>query len=178
MKLALAILTALAACAMFVAFLASAMWLLFRASLPPCAEESVFYVLAQLLVPVSCFISTVWLGVLARRPNGRRLPVALALPGAALLLVWGLAALDSQAQRRCKAQTLAQAKASCRINPAFYRDGRDRYGYQTVTLIAPGTTDRAYDCLWRWTQHNDAASLEIDPGVYGRDTPTAPPSPR
>lgn len=180
MKLALAILTAFASCTMFFAFLASLIWFFFRLGLPPCAEESTAYLLSQLLVPVTCLISTVWLGVLVRWPNGWHMLIAPTLPAAALLIVWGLSVLDARTQRRCEAQTLTQAKASCRINPAVYRDGRDHYGNATLTLTAPGTTDLAHYCLERWAMHNGAVSLIIDESVYqqARATPANVTSPR
>lgn len=177
---AAAVLAVLASITMFLAFLASLGALIFHAGLPPCAQESELYLWSQFLVPIACLASTVWLGVLARRPNGLRFLFALTLPVAALLVSWELSGVNADAQRRCKAQTLAQAMASCRANPAVYRPGHDTHGNPTLTLVAPGTTDQAYSCLWRWSLHNDSVSLIIDESVYRprAEPPTSPPPPR
>jgi hypothetical protein len=168
---------------MFVASFAALAPIFFRAGPPPCSEESSLYLFSQLLVPIACFVSTVWLGVLVRRPNGLRFLAALALPGVAMLLPWGLGMLDAQAQHRCEVQTLTQAEASCGIDPRVYRAGRDQYGFATLTLVAPGTTDRAHACLSRWAQRDGSITLQIDESVYAQyraraANPTTPPPAR
>jgi hypothetical protein len=121
MKLTVVALSVVASSAMLLAFLASLAALPFPVGPPGCAQDSELYLLSRLLVPIICFLSTVWFGVLARRPDGRRFLFALTLPGAALLLVWGVSMVDAATLKRC---------------------------------------------------------AEIDPGVYGRDTPATPASPR
>jgi hypothetical protein len=165
-KLAITAVATVAALGLLLAGLALLVAFFFRFGLPPCAKESDAYLLTQLLLPLTCLASAIWLGALEWRPDGKRLLLALALPAAVALLVWSLAAYDRQAQRRCAAQTLPQAMASCHADPAVYRLGRDAYGNPILTLFAPGTTDRAHYCLWRWTLHNRAVSLAIDESVY------------
>ena len=73
---------------------------------------------------------------------------------------------DDQRQRQCAARPLAEALKACGANSDDYRREKDQYGYDQLTLIAPGTTDQAWSCLWRWSVHNRTVTLNVDESVY------------
>lgn len=101
-----------------------------------------------------------------RRPSLRLLVGAIAAPALALLIQNAAIDHETSRQQKCKNRSLPQAMASCGANPAHYRRGTGRYGYVVLTLVAPGTTDAAWSCLNRWSDHNGSVSINVDESVY------------
>ena len=101
-----------------------------------------------------------------RRPNLRLLVVAVGAAALALLIQNAAVDYENSREQNCKKRSLPQAMASCRANPAHYRRGKDRYGYDVLTLVAPGSTDAAWQCLNEWSGYNGAVSIKVDESVY------------
>jgi len=158
-------LTAIASLALFFGALFAFYVLFLGYGLPPCAEPGQLHEFARILVPASLAVGAIWTGLLVSRANVRSLLGALALPAFALAFYAIMAAGDAQAQQQCKAETLEQAAARCRIDLSVYRRGRDEYGNPIYALVAPGETDQAWDCLNRWAMHNRSISMTVDPSV-------------
>lgn len=133
--------------------------------LPPCQDESRFYDVTRWSVPLSLLAGSVWLFRLKRVRSSGFL-YALALPVCAIGLNVLAARAEVPRQSACAQRSLHEALAVCKMNRAHYREGIDEHGYRTVTLIAPGETDKAWDCLWRWTLYNGSVSTKIDESVY------------
>jgi hypothetical protein len=151
---------------LLLAALASPFFLFFTLGLPPCEDESVFYDLTRLAVPASLLASAVWLHRLKHAPRTPAFLVALAVPTVALGANAIAARLEIDRQAACEKRDLTQARVSCGANPAHYRAGKDQFGNATLTLVAPGTTDESWDCLWNWATHNGSVSLLVDESVY------------
>lgn len=73
---------------------------------------------------------------------------------------------EAQRQRQCASRTFEEAMKACGANPAFYRLEKSKYGTDVATLIAPGSTDKALSCLYRWEPYKDTISIEVDDSVY------------
>lgn len=72
-----------------------------------------------------------------------------------------------QRQAACAARSLTEAMTVCGAEQTHYRRGATSRGSATLTLVTPGTTDHAWNCLVRWSYHAQAApSLQIDESVY------------
>jgi hypothetical protein len=132
----------------------------------PCTSLSVFYELARLAVPFSLLASAVLLYRLRYNPRARTFAVGLAISAVALGTYAFAARLDAGRQSACAKRSLTQARASCGVDAAHYRAGKDQYGNATLTLVAPGTTDGSWNCLSNWATHNGSVSLLIDESVY------------
>jgi hypothetical protein len=94
------------------------------------------------------------------------LMAALIFPTAALLLQYAERVRDATRQQQCAARPLTEAMKICKANPAHYRLEQSQCGYDVLTVVAPGTTDRAWSCLGRWAEHNGSVSLKVDESVY------------
>ncbi len=159
-------LAVIAMLAMLASALLSLAVVLLSAAPAPCAEGSQAYTASLLLRPASLTIGALGMGFVLRRPRWWSFAAALAIPAAALAFHWAVAADDARAQQQCRAETLQQAVARCRVDLKVYRPGRDSNGYRTLTLVAPGETDRAWNCLERWAMYNGKVSIQIDESVY------------
>jgi hypothetical protein len=133
--------------------------------LPPCeSAEPVFW--ALFAFAVSFFVSTAVLAV-PRLKAVTRIALVMGIP-AAMFAVLHLVIADNEArQAACAARSLPEAIAKCGAVASHLSSGTSEGGYPTLTLVAPGTTDRAWDCLHNWTFHADGApSLIVDESVY------------
>ncbi len=153
-------------------FVAGLLYILFalaafflRYGLPPCESDTpVFWALggsgAGLLAGAGVI-------AFARLPALTRIALAVGIL-AIMFTVQHLVIADNDTQQAaCAARSLPEAIASCGGVPSHYRSGTTAEGYTTLTLVAPGTTDRAWNCLHRWAIHADGApSLVIDESVY------------
>lgn len=101
-----------------------------------------------------------------QRPSYALLIAALLIPLTAWLIQEAANERDAFRQRQCAARPLEQAMIVCGANPAHYRRGKDQYGYDVLTVIAPGTTDKAWSCLSSWSNRNGTASIKVDESVY------------
>lgn len=133
---------------------------------PPCQEDSNLANIAWLALPFALMLSF-WLQLKAfKKPRYLVVTMAVLIPIAA----WSAHALARQwntsQQKQCEVRPLGEAMHVCRANAAVYREGRDQHGYTTMTLIAPGTTDKAFACLERWALWNGAVTFKIDESVY------------
>ena len=137
-----------------------------RLGLAPC-DDSDGLTQAAHAVEASLIVVGIWLQVrVFRRPSYAVLIAAFLAP----LAVWQLQNTandrDALRQRQCATRPLAEAMRACGANPAYYQREKDRYGYDVLTVIAPGTTDRAWECLSRWSHHNGTVSINVDESVY------------
>jgi hypothetical protein len=133
--------------------------------LPPCeSEEPVFW--ALFAFAASFFVGTAVMAV-PRLKAATRIALAIGTP-AVMFAVLQLVIADNDArQATCAARSLPEAIAECGAIPSHLRSGTSEGGYPTLTLVAPGTTDRAWSCLGHWARHADGApSLLIDENVY------------
>lgn len=136
-----------------------------RYGLPPCeSDEAVFW--SRMACSVGLFLGGTLL-FLPRKSSGFRCAVAVGLPTVLFGAQYLVINHNEQQQAACAARSLPEAMTVCRSNPAHYRFSTSSEGFATLTLIAPGTTDRAWSCLTNWTYHAESApSLKIDEGVY------------
>ncbi|MGH6615819.1 hypothetical protein [Sphingomonas sp.] len=153
------------ACVMLVAAFLSPLALFVKFGLPPCAEEGWFKFAAEVSIPLSLSAGGIWL-LSAARPGAREVAIAIAIPCVALVLYWQSERWNAPHQQACAHQTLEQAVAACRADRSVYRAGRSPDGFPTFTLVAPGNTDHAYDCLWRWSIHKGSVEINVDESVY------------
>jgi len=136
-----------------------------RYGLPPCeSDEVVFW--SRLACSAGLFVGSALL-FLSRMSAGFRFAFAVAVP----TLLFGLQNLvinhNMQRQAVCAARSLSEAMTVCGAEPTHFRRSITSQGFATLTLVAPGTTDRAWRCITDWTYHAYAApSLEIDKSVY------------
>lgn len=75
-------------------------------------------------------------------------------------------AWDTRLQADCKVRPLAEAMKVCKANPAHYRAGKTAKDHPTLTLIPPGNTDKAHQCLAWWANWHGSPELLIDQSVY------------
>lgn len=153
-------------------FLAGMLSLLFafaftflRYGLPPCeSEEPSLW--ALLAFAASPFASA---GIMAA-PSLKaapRIALAVGIPAVMFGVLYLVFADNEARQAACAARSLPEAIAECGAVPSHLRSGIDGYGYPTLTLVAPGSTDHAWTCLWRWSLYADpATSLIVDESVY------------
>lgn len=136
-----------------------------RYGLPPCeSDEPVFW--ALFAFATSFFVGTAVMAV-PRLKAATRIALAIGTP-AVMFAVLQLVIADNDArQAACAARSLPEAIAKCGAVPSHLRSGTSEGGYPTLTLVAPGTTDGAWDCLGDWARHADGApSLIVDESVY------------
>jgi hypothetical protein len=69
-------------------------------------------------------------------------------------------------ERQCAERTLEEAMKACSAKSANYRLYKDPRGFSVLRVVAPGTTDQAWSCLGRWSDHNGTVSMEVDESVY------------
>lgn len=136
-----------------------------RYGLPPCkSDQAVFW--SRMACSVGLFLGGTLL-FLPRKSTGFRCAVAVGLPTVLFGVQYLVINHNEQQQAACAARSLPEAMAACRSNTAHYRFSTSSEGSATLTLMAPGTTDRAWNCLTNWTYHAEAApSLKIDESVY------------
>ena len=134
--------------------------------LPPCQETSDLFRAAWWALPVAIVVGIVAQASAIRRPSLVTLVVALSIPAASWLLHDQAARWDNAKQKECRARPVEQAMTFCRANPRFYQQGKSKYGNVTMTLIAPGETDAAWDCLAKWNMWNGSVSFKVDESVY------------
>ena len=143
-----------------------------RFGMPPCESADRLYHISNGLEAILLafgLLSQIWV---LRRPNLRLLVGAIAAPALALLIQNAAIDHETSRQQRCENRSLPQAMTSCGANPAHYRRRTDRYGYDVLTLVAPGTTDAAWRCLNQWSGHNGSASINVDESVYDHTSST------
>lgn len=137
-----------------------------RFGLPPCASPTNLLAVGHGLEAVLLVISILLLIRVSRRPTYATLLAALmALAGAGLIQEIGNR-YDALRQQKCESRSLDEAMKACAANPAVYRRGTDHNGYGTLTLIAPGNTDGAWNCLNDWGIYNGGISFKVDESVY------------
>lgn len=133
--------------------------------LPPCeSDDAVFW--SRLACSAGLFVGSA-LMFLSRMSAVLRSALAVGVP----TLLFGMQYLvinhNMQRQAACAARTLTEAMAVCGAEPAYFRRGITSQGFATLTLVAPGTTDRVWRCIEDWTVHANAPpSLKIDESVY------------
>ncbi|WP_176590892.1 hypothetical protein [Sphingobium sp. EM0848] len=134
--------------------------------LVPCEYRDGFTLTAHGLQAILLAIG-IWLQVrLFRRPSYASLILAILVPLTAWLIQHVANDRDAFRQQQCAARPLAAAMKACGANPIHYRREKDQYGYAVLTVTAPGTTDEAWSCLGRWSNHNGKVSLKVDESVY------------
>jgi hypothetical protein len=133
---------------------------------PPCQSPGLFFVAAWWALPVAMLVG-IWLQIRGFR---RRKPLSIAIAVVVPLFAWSTYQLASkkndQDQAACQNRPVSEAMRVCEANPKFYRAGKDGYGYDTLTLVAPGTTDKAWNCLYWWASWNCSTSIIVDKSVY------------
>jgi hypothetical protein len=133
---------------------------------PPCQDESWVYDVTRLAVPLSLIVSSIWLYRIRHRVPSLTFLFALALPVCAIGLNALAARSEVSRQAACARRGLQEAMVGCGADRSHYRQGVEGYGYKTLTLIAPGSTDDAWSCLWTWAIYNGSVSLKVDESVY------------
>lgn len=155
-----------AAVALTLTAVASFFLIFISLGLPPCSQPSTIHTILRWSVPIS-FVAAAGLIVRLMFKGGwRSTAFALFLPVITVAAYTASKPYEAVRQNRCSAQSMQQAMASCRAAASSYRLSKDQYGYDTLTLVAPGTTDAAWDCLWRWSLNKGSLSLEVDESVY------------
>lgn len=136
-----------------------------RYGLPPCeSDEPVFW--ARIAFAASFFVGTAVTAAPRLRP-APRITLAVGIPALMFGIQHYVIADNEARQAACAARSLPEAIAECGAVRSHLRSGIDGYGYPTLTLVAPGSTDRAWDCLGDWARHADGApSLIVDESVY------------
>jgi len=137
-----------------------------RFGLPPCESVDRLYHISNGLEATLLVVGLLLQIWVLRRPNLRMLVGAIAAPALALLVQNAAIDHETSRQQECENRSPSQAMASCGANPAHYRLGTGRYGYDVLTLVAPGTTDAALQCLQHWSYHNLSVSIIVDESVY------------
>jgi hypothetical protein len=137
--------------------------------LPPCTGDS-WYDTTQIVRVAALFSS----GVMIACSSVRQKPALLLLG----VMIGGFGwAINMQGEyqnrnvvKNCAAWTASQAMKKCGAKQGEYHldtvtdyDGRKR---QSLTLVAPGTTDKAYNCLEQWSMYGDIYGFKIDESVY------------
>jgi hypothetical protein len=167
-------------------FIAGFLWLLvtfaftfLRYGLPPCeSDEPVLWAMA------GCAAGLIAGGGVMLVPRLRglvRAALALGIPAASFAALYFVFTDNEARQAACAKRALSEAIEECGAVATHLRSGTSEGGYPTLTLVAPGSTDRAWDCLHRWARYADPApSLIVDESVYtayrakveaGRKTP-------
>lgn len=151
---------------LLLAGLASPVVLYFTLGPAPCRDESWFYDVTRLAVPLALMIGSI---LIYRTRHGSALPsvlAALAVPAVAIGLNAVAARAETVRQTECSKWDLQSAMAHCGAKAAHYRTSFDQHGNSSLTLVAPGTTDQVWNCLWNWQIHNGSVSMRIDERVY------------
>lgn len=153
-------------------FIAGFFWLLFtlaftflRYGLPPCeSDEAVFWAMGGCAAGLIASGSAMLIPRLAVLP---RAALALGIPAGGFAMLYLVFAHNEARQVACAARSMPQAIAECGAVASHLRSGTSEGGFPTLTLVAPGSTDRAWGCLHNWSRHSDAApSLIVDESVY------------
>lgn len=158
--------TVLSAIASLYLFAILAIEYLPKYGLPPCESPTNLLVVRHGLEALLIIISILLLIRVGRRPNYATLLAAfMAVVGAGLIQEIGNR-YDVLRQQKCESRSLDEAMKACAANPAVYLRGTDHNGYGTLTLIAPGNTDGAWNCLNDWGLYNGDISFKVDESVY------------
>jgi hypothetical protein len=149
----------------FLWFLSTLAVTFLRYGLPPCeSDEPVLWAMG------GCVAGLIAGGGVMLVPRLRvltRAVLAIGIPAATFAVLYLVFADNEARQAACAARALPEAMAVCGAVASHYRSGTSEGGYPTLTLVEPGTTDRAWSCLNRWTVHADVApSLIVDESVY------------
>ena len=137
-----------------------------RFGMAPCASSDRLYHISNGLEAILLVVGLLSQIRVLRHPDLRLLVGAMAAPVLALLIQNAAIDHETLRQQNCETRSLPQAMASCGANPAHYRSGTDQYGYDVLTLVAPGRTDAVWRCLARWSDHNGSVSIDVDDSVY------------
>ena len=54
----------------------------------------------------------------------------------------------------------------CRIDPAQIRLGEGEFGTRVASLVPPGNTGPAWNCLQSWATYRNDISLVVDEAVF------------
>jgi hypothetical protein len=137
-----------------------------RFGLPPCEGPDWLFHSLRGLVGVLIVLG-IWLQLrLQHNPGLRRLALTLVVPLAALGVQEAANRHEARAEKQCRGRTLPQAMMACQANPAHYRLGEGEYGTPVLSLVPPGATGPAWNCLQAWATYQNDISLTIDEGVY------------
>lgn len=133
--------------------------------LPPCeSNEAVFW--SHLACSAGLFVGMALL-FLPRMSAMFRFALAAGVPIFLFGVQYFVISDNVHRQKACAARSLPEAMAACGAEPSHYRRGMTSQGSVTLTLVSPGTTDRAWSCLTTWTYYADAApSLQVDESIY------------
>lgn len=137
-----------------------------RFGLPPCEGPDWVFHSIRGLVGVLIVIGIGLQLRLQQDPGARRLMLALVIPLAALIVQEAASRYDVREQKQCEARSLSQAIQACDANPSHFRILESEYGTPILSLVPPGGTGPAWNCLQRWATYQDDSSLVIDEGVY------------
>jgi hypothetical protein len=133
---------------------------------PPCQTSGSFFKATWILLPIALLVA-IWLQIRAfKRRSMFAILLALAVPLGAWSAHAFASKLNKKNQAACEKRPLTEAMRFCAANPKYYRQGKDGYGYDTMTLVAPGTTDKAWNCLYSWASRNGSTSMIVDESVY------------
>ena len=132
----------------------------------PCETADKLYHISNGLEAILLVVGLLIQIQVLRSPNLRLLVGAMAAPVLALLIQNAAIDHENSRQQKCENRSLPQAMASCGANPAHYRLGTSRYGYDQLTLVAPGRTDAAWSCLYQWSVYHRSVSIHVDKSVY------------
>ena len=149
----------------FLWFLVTLAFTFLRYGLPPCeSDEPVFWAMG------GCAVGLIAGGAVLAWPQLRimtRAALAVGAPAAMFAIFYLVIAANDARQASCAARSLPEALAACGAGASHYRSATSEGGYPTLTLVAPGATDRAWNCLHNWSRHADGApSLIVDESVY------------
>jgi hypothetical protein len=160
-----------ASAALVVCAIVSFLYMFVSLGLPPCSEAGLGTQIARWAVPTSFVIAAAIVVRLMFKGGWQLVIFAIAIPVAAIVFYSITVPFEAARQTRCASQNWREAMASCKASPANYRLGRDGYGYPTLTLHAPGSTDRSWSCLTDWARRNSREfggqfSINIHESVY------------
>lgn len=149
-----------------------------RLAKAPCESADRLYHLSNGLEAVLLVVGLLLQICVLRRANLRLLVGALAVPIMALLVQDAAIDHENSRQQKCEMRTLPQAMTFCGANPAHYRREKKRFEYdisdefEVLTLVAPGTTDAAWQCLNNWSPYHGSVSINVDESVYDQPRST------
>ncbi|WP_232037344.1 hypothetical protein [Sphingobium amiense] len=134
----------------------------FSYSYAPCEDDGWLQIVSRIVMPLA-FAVAAWLMSRAARKNlWRYFFFAAAVASAAFLTTWLAYQYNARSQKICAGRSLSEAVQACQADPKYVGRGTSPYGNPTFSLVSPGITDEARQCLQRWSYHNQSPSLVVD----------------
>lgn len=132
----------------------------------PCTDDSSLQIVSRIILPFAFAVAAWLLFRAASTSSWRAAGTSCTIVFVALLATWLASKHNDTIQKACSVRSWPEAVRDCQANPKHYRRSIGTTGYPIYTLIPPGITDDAWNCLMRWHHHNGSVSMEVDESVY------------